>query len=302
MKWFEDRGDRFIIGTMALLAVAVLAAMKLISGEFAVSIIMGIAGGVAVASGGKKLAFASMAVLGATAMATGCASVSEATKQKMTIAAKCMAECAQKCIIEVINNPAECGTETISGGEISDDSSVMPLALISTEGGKSCSGMLIANTTVLTAAHCLFGGDLTVDIWGGKYSVVRKVIHDTADLALLEIDGSPATIDGKKIKPYAIYNGELSVDERVTMLGRGETRSGDKLMLPRSGKTKIAFIGEKIIECVGRPGVCDGDSGGGLMYGKCLVGIHQARVGECGDNSISIRLARYLPWILKALQ
>lgn len=300
-QWFKERGDKFIIGLIALLATTVLASLHVISGEFAVSIIMGIAGGTAMAVGGKKLALAGVTAISITAMATGCASVSEATKQKTTIAAKCMVGCAQKCILEVINDPAKCGIETVFGGEIRDDDSVMALASIESKSGKRCSGMLIAETAVLTAAHCVNDENLTVDIWGGKYSIVRKFIHNSADLALIEIDRAPSTIIGGKIKPYVIYGGELSVDERVKILGRGEMKPGDILMLPQAGQTKISAIDEKRIELVGKPGICDGDSGGGLMYGRCLVGIHQARIGECGSNSISIRLSKYLPWILDKL-
>jgi hypothetical protein len=271
VKWFDENGNYFILALVSVISITVLAALKIISGELAAGIIAG-AGGIKLASLGGKKTLAGLVMLGAGLMG-GC---EHYPPQSIT----------------PTDNPLECGIQSVFGGASATD---MKQVAKLTGDGKICSGALVASDVVLTAQHCR--GKDTASIWGAQYGIAGTKECNYGDLAAVKISDTATDIWGAPIVPLKIYVGQLYVGDNIYIAGYGLTSKTSIPQYPTQGRQTVSEVTENVIYLDGSPGVCDGDSGGPAMYGRCLVGVHYGRIGECGDRSVITRLSAYESWL-----
>ncbi|QJS99170.1 serine protease [Streptomyces asoensis] len=221
--------------------------------------------------------------------------------------------------------------QAITGGNAVTDSSLNFVAKVSYVGGTFCTGTLIRNNWVLTAAHCVGGvtnpGDMTVRVGtnlkdtGGQ---VRKAIalysypgytggHN--DIALLKLE-SPVTgiapisladpsqsyrWDGQQGGPFTQY------DDGV-IAGWGKNGAGqlpDRLQFKGASimPAEPDGVGLKSIPTSGGP--CPGDSGGPLMVdisGELFqVGVMKGQNCSTGANYSEVGAGYLQTWILSHL-
>jgi hypothetical protein len=164
-----------------------------------------------------------------------------------------------------------------------------------------CSGILIADDVVLTAAHCDNGFVVWRNENGVSFVSNREARYTSprADLALMKL-ANPATIS---IKPALLSGEALRLGERVSIFGFGVDESGRSgagtlrsasVQVQRSGTANgdTAWVGGDAYS-----GACSGDSGGALVRGPAVVGVLTSIVGRCGNLTVAALLGPERDWI-----
>lgn len=207
--------------------------------------------------------------------------------------------------------------------------------LVESAGGRICSGAVIHNTLVLTAAHCTLGGArLTVafDVGGAQppapLTVVEAIRHPSfkpdqqprfqtgVDLALLRIgaDFPPHA------KPIEIDPNDVELNAPLHIFGFGSAEEGDISSARILRKATLEHVGvyrhssgataqfaqdpDTKAQKAGK-GACGGDSGGPVVFGPQhkggLVGILSWSTGpassRCGAYSAFVPLSTHAQWI-----
>lgn len=272
-KIFTESGNEFILSLMAIVAVTVLAALKIISGDLAVGVIAGAAGMKFVGGGGKKT-LAGLMIIVAGAGFLGCTA-------PVPVA------------VSITSDPAVCGKKAVYGG--APDDGVHQVARIETQKNNICSGALIASNMIITAKHC--GVPKIIDVWGGKYYPERVINHSDADISVIVISDHATYLLGRQIDPLIVYAGDIKVAEKLHIVGYGRRTNGNPPQYPTGGDNEITEINDEYIYFSGEPGVCEGDSGGPAMWGNCIAGVNYGFIGRCGVISVITRLSKYAEWL-----
>lgn len=185
-------------------------------------------------------------------------------------------------------------------------------ARLFTNGRENCSATIIAPTWILTAQHCVTGGNLTFRIGdvdqtkGIEAAQVPGGIHQhpTADLALVKIDRPVDT-------EYAVLGGPGSVHpgDTVRVYGWGATCTDRPEIECQSQLLKVADVtvtrvGNGCTDYRGGEAVCarrgdgipaGGDSGGPMFAGNVQVGL--ASTSDRQTATSYTHVAPYLGWI-----
>lgn len=250
---------------------------------------------------------------------------------------------AQESTNDVLLN-CECGvvgvTSRIFGGRaVNSPSKFAWMAGIMSNMGKQafCTGSLINNRFVLTAAHCLINrdesmvhiilgeADLSSPSSSSLYRPKRFYIHPSFtglksmqnDIALIELDRK--VVFSEKVKPICLPKPGPRVFSPLTVAGWGLLSSGGRQprvlqeapVTQRSQAYCSSIYGtdkynyNNHICAVGTAsGVCNGDSGGPLMYSSSSkyfqVAIVSFGSSNCADTrypAVFTRTSIYLQWI-----
>ncbi len=146
-----------------------------------------------------------------------------------------------------------------------DASGLSPVVELRVDGHARCSGVVISETEVVTAAHCADG---LVEIGGMEVAGVRA--HGAVDLAIVDVESTQGL-------PFAALG---AVSARGALVGYG--CEGRLLESPHEA---LRHDGDDVLS-YGR--ACAGDSGGGLFNDRGeLVGVHSMTSGQ----AISVRAA-----------
>lgn len=226
----------------------------------------------------------------------------------------------------------------IIGGVNVDSSDVInqsTVALVmSVKGGEAiCTGVLVTENIVLTAAHCLvdvdgavvvFGTDIKSSVEAKRFAQVSHgVIHpdydphadkDSHDLALVRFEGlKPSTYEVAKLLsssqklaknlPVTLAGYGASFERRGKMSGSAILRKTTvPLTNPYFSKTEISF------SSIAGKGACHGDSGGpayATINGDItVVGVTSRttdELGGCHKDSVYTKVSAYEDFIKKSI-
>jgi S1-C subfamily serine protease len=209
----------------------------------------------------------------------------------------------------------------VGEAELAADGVAQHLVLVRTHGGL-CTGAVIGQDLVLTAAHCLRGAKMQVRPFGERKFVAvtgsdrhpryiggREAQPDSVDLALLKLEHPlPA-----RALPAQLARRPTSVGEAVLVAGYGLQ---DPDATTRGGRPRMATLitldrrfGVNLVlrdpTMAGNPqlGACSGDSGGpafAVRDSLVVIGVVAAAPERCGGVTFVTPTAPYNDWIVEA--
>ncbi|MBI2395483.1 MAG: trypsin-like serine protease [Deltaproteobacteria bacterium] len=204
-------------------------------------------------------------------------------------------------------------SEAVIGGDFDRETSAV--VAVRREGAvEICSGVVVAARVVLTAGHCVWQSGRYFVAFGAdarrpdaEREVVRVAPFPTAtssesdlyggvDLAALELASDapvapmpvrasplPATLTGARVDVIAVGRSEVSTTDSAP-------RRRVSLTISRVCSRLLRFGDETT-------NVCDGDSGGAVVYEGALVAIVSFGLAGCKSPSSHTRLDAHRPWV-----
>jgi secreted trypsin-like serine protease len=175
----------------------------------------------------------------------------------------------------------------VDGEEDTADPAVV--ALLGDDGKTYCSGVLIANNVVATAAHCVeptppasvYFGTKASTSTGTTIKVVEAHSHPDFDRDALKNDIALVLLARRApTTPLRVSEDSLddsSVGEPIRLVGFGLPDPETQSLRKRSGTTEIQEVGDSDFRFVPAPSLtCLGDSGGPAL---AKVGGHETVIG-----------------------
>lgn len=218
------------------------------------------------------------------------------------------------------------------GGRASGaDSSLKPHVVIvesaATRGFGTCTGTVVANNVILTAAHCVAQAKQVIIAYEehGSHIVQRvaakavnpgysRASNVSIDIALLkletnlpdrfvpvqlEVDGHPHAIGDSRIVVGFGLVGEREEGSSGTL------RSANARILPKI-YPRFMRIGYRVDADLSDFAICTGDSGGPVFDGSVMVGVIYGKekfgnARHCGTTAQAVRIAPQRNWINSVL-
>ena len=197
--------------------------------------------------------------------------------------------------------------------------------VLSKQGNRhgACTGTVIAQDIILTAAHCVAGNKQVAIAYAEDGShvlqkVAAKAVNPgfsanarvSVDLALIRLDGRLP----QRFQPMALETGDSNhaIGVRRTIAGfglavdrdessAGTLRSASVTVLPKL-YPRFLRLGYRVDADLSDFAVCTGDSGGPVLDGSTVVGVVYGRekfgnAQSCGTTAQAVRIAPQRAWI-----
>ncbi|MBI2394209.1 MAG: S1 family peptidase [Deltaproteobacteria bacterium] len=168
-----------------------------------------------------------------------------------------------------------------------------------------CTGVLVAERVVLTAAHCAGEPALDLEVYAGVdpnggtgrfFGVIDQRIHPgydpetfANDLALLQLEEAP------RATPVPVDTRDApAVGDRVRVVGFGGEGSGGGGR-KRQGTSEVTEVEARVFRTAAAPSLaCGGDSGAPVFAGEQLVGVVRSGDPKCAEFANVTFLSPYL--------
>jgi hypothetical protein len=213
-------------------------------------------------------------------------------------------------------NPGACGdlSSKVTGGTSCDPqgSSVVALVAVKVQGEElmpigSCSGTVVTNDDVLTAAHCIAnplreGADgFLVITENGNYPVTRYKVNPNYQGSGSAFDTAMVTVgQNLGLSPVPVnVTDVVATGEDITVYGYGNDENGQSFMdqglsALKSGRMVVGLtVPGRFAAAFNETGsaICQGDSGGPVVQVlggiPSIVGVTSMTYNGCVENSVS---------------
>jgi MYXO-CTERM domain-containing protein len=208
---------------------------------------------------------------------------------------------------ERVEKTAAIGQPIVGGWDAPDDALVV--ALVSADG-VVCSGTLVTNRVVITAAHCGALAPTTVTIEGGSLAAPLTIpiatfnIHPEFDPQTLDNDLAIVTLldhAPSSVSLLPIWQNPITPEfggSGLRVVGYGRASASDAA-IRQQGWVSISDIGPVILRTVPGPSQpCHGDSGGPAFAfidnQQYLVGVISSGDPACADHANIVRTDAFL--------
>jgi len=211
-------------------------------------------------------------------------------------------------------------SQAIIGGA-TDSSDVAVVAIQQPSTGTLCSGVLVAPTVVLTAAHCVFGvpaSDLQV-LTGPDTSAPEQTLAVQSAAAYPTYDSASGLAGGvdlgvvflaapSSIPPMPVRTDVTDAEltgASLTLIGYGLSSTTDPTTagIRRSVVAPVDTVCSRIVTAGDADAnECEGDSGGAVLLGGQLVALISSGMLDCTAPANEMRLSAHTLWLAAVLQ
>ena len=204
------------------------------------------------------------------------------------------------------------------------------IVMVLDDHGHVCSGVVIAQRSILTAAHCVTGAAAWRVHWRGPDNAIMLMepksirIHpgynaNAAKTRSRSIDLAVITLSERlppSFEPIILSDiATMQPGDAVTVAGFGLTDEKNRKSLGKLNRVDLAVVephGHSAIlvwladSTASVTGACHGDSGGPMLHQNALIAITSWTTGEgkrdCGALTQGILIAPQRDWIMKAIE
>jgi secreted trypsin-like serine protease len=196
--------------------------------------------------------------------------------------------------------------QPITNGTVDEGDSAVVALLAS--GQAYCTGTVVADRWVLTAAHCLQPPMSPSEVYIGKRppadgqrrAVARTIVHPRFSFIGLQNDlGLVELVDSALVTPLPLIRRPLDqawVGSIVRLAGFGSTSSTDReAPLKRTGTAKVTALAQQKFTLQGAPSqTCLADSGAPALYEEdgveYVVGVSSSGDAHCQEHAQAVRV------------